>query len=56
VARVGSFAKNPPNAAVSVLSKDGAAVRDAVVELKVPYLEGDWLIFDVRVLEGDLAR
>jgi hypothetical protein len=51
----GSFAKDPPNATVSVLSKDGASVRDAVVELKIPHLEGDKLTFDVRVLEGDLT-
>jgi hypothetical protein len=51
----GSFAKDPPNATVSVMSKDGASVRDAVVELKLPHLEGDKLTFDVRVLEGDLA-
>jgi hypothetical protein len=31
---VGSFAKDPPNATLSVLSRDGASVRDAVVELK----------------------
>jgi hypothetical protein len=52
---VGSFAKDPPNATVSVLSKDGASVRDAVVELKIPHVDGDKLTFDVRVLEGDLA-
>ena len=52
---VGSFAKDAPNATVSVLSKDGASVRDAVVELKDPHLDGDRLTFDVRVLEGDLA-
>jgi len=51
----GSFAKDPPNATVSVLSKDGASVHDAVVELRDPHLDGDRLTFDVRVLEGDLA-
>jgi hypothetical protein len=51
----GSFAKDPPNATVSVMSKDGASVRDAVVELRDPHLDGDRLTFDVRVLEGDLA-
>jgi hypothetical protein len=51
----GDFAKDAPNATVSVLSKDGAAARDVVVELKSPHLEGDRLTFDVRVLEGDLA-
>jgi hypothetical protein len=50
-----SFAKDPPNATVSVFSKDGAKVRDAVVVLKSPKLEGDRLTFDVTVLEGDLA-
>ena len=52
---VGSFAKDAPNATVSVPSKDGASVRDAVVELRDPHLDGDRLTFDVRVLEGDLA-
>ncbi|HEX5327736.1 MAG TPA: hypothetical protein VFW75_13795 [Acetobacteraceae bacterium] len=51
----GSFAKDPPNATVSVLSKDGSSARDAVVELKGPRLDGDQLSFDVRVLEGDLG-
>jgi hypothetical protein len=50
-----SFAKDPPNATVSVFSKDGSTVRDAVVVLKTPKLEGDRLTFDVQVLEGDLA-
>jgi hypothetical protein len=51
----GSFAKDPPNATVAVMSKDGASVRDAVVELRDPHLDGDKLTFDVRVLEGDLT-
>jgi len=49
------FAKDPPNATVSVLSKDGSTVRDVVVVLKSPKLSGDQLTFDVQVLEGDLA-
>ena len=51
----GDFAKDPPNATVSVLSKDGALARDAVVELRTPRPAGDRLTFDVRVLEGDLT-
>ena len=51
----GSFAKDPPNATVSVMSKDGASIRDVVVELRDPHLDGDRLTFDVRVLEGDLT-
>ena len=50
-----TFAADPPNATVSVFSKDGAGVRDAVVVLKAPKLEGDRLTFDVAVLEGDLT-
>jgi hypothetical protein len=51
----GDFAKDAPNATVSVLSKDGVSAQDVVVELRSPRLEGDRLTFDVRVLEGDLA-
>lgn len=49
-----SFAKDPPNATVSVLSKDGSDVLDAVVTLTTPTLAGDDLTFDVAVLEGSL--
>jgi len=51
----GDFAKDAPNATVSVLSRDGLSAHDVVVELRSPHLEGDRLTFDVRVLEGDLA-
>jgi hypothetical protein len=50
-----SFAKDPPNATVSVLGGDGSKVGDAVVTLKTPKLEGGNLTFDVVVLEGNLA-
>lgn len=50
-----SFAKDPPNATVSVLNKAKGSVVDTVVTLKSPKLEGDKLTFDVDVLEGDLA-
>jgi hypothetical protein len=50
-----SFAKDPPNATVSVFAKDGTGVRDAVLVLKSPKLESDRLTFDVQVLEGDLT-
>jgi hypothetical protein len=51
-----SFAKNPPNATISVLSNDGASVADAVVTLKSAKIEGDNLSFEVAVLEGDLTN
>jgi hypothetical protein len=50
-----NFAKDPPNATVSVLGGDGSKVSDAVVTLKSPKLEGGNLTFDVVVLEGSLA-
>lgn len=51
-----SFGSNPPNATVSVFSRDGSSVRDAVVVLKSPKLTGDQLTFAVDVLEGDLGN
>jgi hypothetical protein len=51
-----SFAKDPPNATISVLGADGASVKDAVVVLKAPKLDGDKLTFEVSVLEGDLSN
>jgi hypothetical protein len=50
-----NFAKDPPNATVSAFTKEGSGVKDAVVVLKSPKLEGDKLTFDVDVLEGDLT-
>jgi hypothetical protein len=50
-----SFAKDPPNATISVLGADGTTIDDAVVVLKSPKLDGTNLSFDVTVLEGDLA-
>jgi hypothetical protein len=50
-----SFTKDPPNATISVFSKDGSTISDAVVVLKTPKLEGDKLTFDVDVLEGDIS-
>ena len=51
-----SFAKDPPNATISVLSAEGDSVEDAVVVLKAPKLEGDKLTFEVSVLEGGLSK
>lgn len=50
-----NFARNPPNATVSVLGGDGSQVSDAVVTLKSPKLEGGTLTFEVSVLEGGLG-
>lgn len=49
------FASDPPSATVSGYNKEGVSLRDAVVVLKTPKLEGDQLTFDVDVLDGDLT-
>ena len=49
-----SFAKNPPNATVSAFDKEASSVKDAVVELTQPKMEGANLTFSVKVLEGEL--
>jgi hypothetical protein len=51
-----SFAKDPPNATISVLSANGDSVEDAVVTLKSHKLEGGNLTFEVSVLEGNLSK
>jgi hypothetical protein len=50
-----SFAKDPPNATVSAFDKEASTVKDAVVELTAPKMDGADLVFTVKVLEGDLA-
>lgn len=51
-----SFLKDPPNATLSVFTKDGSSVADLVAVLSNATLAGDRLTFDVRVLEGDLGK
>jgi len=51
-----SFAKDPPNATVSVLNKAKSTVADIIVVLKAPKLEGDRLVFDVVPIEGELGQ
>ncbi|MGQ0581275.1 MAG: hypothetical protein ACT4O6_05020 [Reyranella sp.] len=51
----GTFAKNPPNAAISVFEKDGSGISDAVVVLGRANLAGDTLVFDVAVVNGSIS-
>lgn len=48
-----SFAKDNPNANLSILEKD-KAVSDIVVTLSNPVLKGDDLSYEVNVVEGTL--
>ena len=51
-----SFAKDPPNATVSVFDKAKGNVADAVVVLKAPKLDGDRLVFEATPIEGELGQ
>ena len=46
-----SFASNPPNAALSILT--GTAPQEIILELMSPRLEGSDLVYDVKVLQGN---
>ena len=48
-----SFASNPPNADLSVFTDDGT--QEIVVVLKEPRIEGDNLIYNAEVLDGDAS-
>ncbi len=48
-----SFAKDNPNANLSILEKD-KAVADIVVTLSKPVLKGEDLSYEVKVLEGNM--
>jgi hypothetical protein len=47
-----SFKSDPPNADISVV--EGKTLKQTVVELQDPVLEGDDLTYTVRVLKGDM--
>ena len=47
-----SFAKNPPNADVSII--EGDAMRQVVAVLQDPALEGSTLRYKVKILQGDM--
>jgi hypothetical protein len=47
-----SFLSDPPNADISIV--DGKTLKQTVVELQDPVLEGDNLSYTVKVLEGDM--
>ena len=49
-----SFARNPPNADVSII--EGDAMRQVVVVLRDPSLEGDTLRYKAKLLQGDMPE
>lgn len=48
-----SFQKDPPNATISIFGPNNQ-VSEAVVELSNPRMEQDSIVYDIKVLEGNL--
>jgi len=46
-----SFAANPPNAALSILT--GTEPQEIILELMNPRIEGSDLVYDVKILQGN---
>lgn len=51
-----SFAKNPPNATLSMLEVGNPDLQNVVMKLRNPRMEGNDLLYDITVLEGKLPR
>jgi hypothetical protein len=51
-----SFAKNPPNATLSMLEVGQADLQNAVINLKNPRLQGKDLIYDITIIEGTVPQ
>ena len=51
-----SFAKNPPNATLSLLEVGKADLQNAVVNLRNPRMQGKDLIYDISIVEGTVPQ
>ena len=51
-----SFADNPPNAAVSIIDAKGEVTEVVVTLSKRPLVEGNDMIFPIKMLEGELPN
>ena len=51
-----SFAKNPPNATLSMLEVGQADLQNAVINLKNPRIQGKDLIYDITIIEGTVPQ
>ena len=51
-----SFAKNPPNATLSILEVGKADLQNAVINLKNPRIQGKDLIYDITIIEGTVPQ
>lgn len=51
-----SFAKNPPNATLSMLEVGNADLQNAVINLRNPRIQGKDLVYDITVIEGTVPQ
>jgi hypothetical protein len=51
-----SFAKNPPNATLSLLEVGKADLQNVVINLKNPRMQGQDLIYDITLIEGTMPE
>ena len=51
-----SFAKNPPNATLSVLEVGNPDLANAVVTLRNPRMHGNDLVYDIKIVEGAVPQ
>jgi hypothetical protein len=51
-----SFAKNPPNATLSLLEVGKAELQNAVINLRNPRMQGKDLIYDITLIEGSVPQ
>jgi hypothetical protein len=51
-----SFAKNPPNATLSILEVGRADLQNVVINIRNPRIQGKDLIYDIRVIEGTMPQ
>jgi hypothetical protein len=51
-----SFAKNPPNATLSILEVGNPDLQNAVVTLRNPRMHGKDLVYDIKLVEGTVPQ
>lgn len=51
-----SLAKNPPNATLSIVEPGQADLQNVVVVLRNPRMQGNDLIYDIKLVEGTLPK
>jgi hypothetical protein len=51
-----SFAKNPPNATLSMLEVGRADLQNVVINIRNPRLQGKDLIYDITIIEGTMPQ